>query len=263
MGRSSKKMKTLPEESNILVKTDDLKSNQTINEIIGQCSNQTFYFPKQFKYWMNSQFEIIRRSNFLSIRFNFKQNEILKFDSSVEINDLFLMSVLKDKVYQIYRQHIKESILLNETRERLKNNDYINSTADENVSQNDLLEGMIGNVVDHAKWLTNYCLNLPGFNKLNDVDFIQIINNATLFTMGIQLNEFYSNNEFYNVTKNGYQLSRNRLNLVFGSFIAYLYCLSHAKLKQLCLSDYEKALLYPVFVFSCDGIIILLVSFVI
>jgi len=192
MGRSCKKIKaklSSEEESRnlIIYKTDDLISNQIINDIIGQSSNQTFHFPKKFKYWLNAQFETIRNNEYLSNRFNFKQNETIKFDLSVEINDLFLMSVLKDKVYQIYKQHIKESLLINETKKRLKNNDYIDSSA---------------------------------------------------------------------ITKNGYQLSKNRLNLAFGSFLAYLFILAHAKFKELDLSENEIALLYALFLFSCDGILI-------
>ena len=99
------------------------------------------------------------------------------------------MSVLKDKVYQIYKQHIKESLLINETKKRLKNNDYIDSSA-ENVTQDYLLAGIIGDIVEHAKWLTNYSLNLPGFNCLNESDFMKIVNHATAMTYGLQLNEF-------------------------------------------------------------------------
>ncbi len=165
------------------------------------------------------------------------------------------MSVLKDKVYQIYKQHIKESLLINETKKRLKNNDYIDSSA-ENVTQDDLLAGLIGDIVEHAKWLTNYSLNLPGFSSLNESDFMKIVNHATIMTYGLQLNEFYYNNEFHHITKNGYQLSKNRLNLAFGSFLAHLFILAHAKFKELDLSENEIALLYALFLFSCDGILI-------
>ena len=261
MGRSCKKIKAkLSEEEEsrnlIIYKTDDLISNQIINDIIGQSSNQTFHFPKKFKYWLNAQFETIRSNEYLSNRFNFKQNETIKFDLSVEINDLFLMSVLKDKVYQIYKQHIKESLLINETKKRLKNNDYIDSSA-ENVTQDDLLAGIISDLTENAKWLTNFTLNLPGFNKLEEEDFMKIVNHATAMTYGLQLNEFYYNNEFHHIIKNGYQLSQNRLNLAFGSFGAYLFIIAHAKFKELDLSENEISLLYPAFLYSCDGILLI------
>jgi len=250
MGRSSKKIQESPY---CLIKKDDLKKIKAIKEIIGPIFNETIFFPKQFKYWINSQLESIRKNEFITNRFTFKQNGSIKFDLSVEINDLVLMSVLKDKVYQVYSKHIKESIIINETKTRLKNNDFIDSSV-ENVTQNDLLNGIIGNVVDHAKWLTSFSINLPGFDKINNSDFILMVNHATLLTIGFQINEFFYDNELYHITKNGYQMTRNRMNLAFGSFHSYLYFITHIKLKQLCLSDYEKALFYPVILCCCDGI---------
>jgi len=84
---------------------------------------------------------------------------------------------------------------------------------------------------------------------------MKIVNHATAMTYGLQLNEFYYNNEFHHIIKNGYQLSQNRLNLAFGSFGAYLFIIAHAKFKELDLSENEISLLYPTFLLSCDGIV--------
>jgi hypothetical protein len=155
-------------------------------------------------------------------------------------------------VFRVYKVYIENSEVLNISREFLKSKNYIDATV-ENVPQQELLAGLTRTVSEYTKWLTNLAKNLPGLSDLNLEDFMTIISNGSLLSIAIHMNEFYTSTESYHISHNGLQMSRNRMNIVFGSFNALLIILIHRKIKELCLSEMEKALFYPFILFSCNG----------
>lgn len=163
--------------------------------------------------------------------------------------EIIKLSILKDKVYQIYKYHIQKSPLINSTRERLENGDYIDSDA-ENITIEHLNKAIMCNISEYTKWITLFVKDLPGFDRFDLTDFTQMISNCSLLSMAIHLNEFFINGESYQITPNGYQLSRSRMNAGFGTFITSLFFLINEKTKKLDLSHNEKAIFYPFSIFS-------------
>ena len=167
-------------------------------------------------------------------------------------SDLFLISVLKDKVFQLYKKHIQLSQLLVNSRECHKNKNYIDSSV-ENVPVDDLLRGLIGSISEHSKWLTRFARELPGFSFINVDDFMQMVSSGAMLLFGMQTNQFYYNNENHTVISNNYQMSRSRMNKLMGTFKTGLLFEFHFVFKKLCMSENEIALLYPFILTSSNG----------
>jgi hypothetical protein len=159
---------------------------------------------------------------------------------------------LKDRVFQVFRDHIKKSIILNGTRERLKSGDYIDSEA-ENVSLDQIRTAIFSNINEYKKWVTDFSKELPGLKKFNQNDLGNMISNCALISISIHINEFFKNGECYQITPDGLQLSRNRMNAGFGSLMTFLFFLTNEKLRNLELSPNEKALFYPFSLFSAKS----------
>lgn len=167
-------------------------------------------------------------------------------------SELILLSLFKDKVYQIYNKHKKNSTILNESRRRLTSRDYVDETNEE-ITAADLINGVIASVTEYTKWLTRYARELPGLDSINLDDFTKMVSFGTLLTMGNQLNEFFCNEKLYYVTLNGLQMTRKRLDKVFGPICATLSLLAHSKFTKLNFSDNEKSLEYPFIMCNCNS----------
>jgi len=242
-----------------LIKMDAFKSN--------------VYFTGEFKCWLNAQIQLGYSyfSFFICVYFfkliNFfflvKINQKIKmidkdllptniaskccslftdeFLTDSFSSELLFYSMLKDKVYQTYRRHLNESATLNEINQRLKSRDYIDSSV-ENVFNEDLLTGVKETFNGFFKWFSDYIRFLPGFKNLNIHDLELIVLNGTHANLDIHLKEYFSKNECYFITNNGYQMSRVRLNEVFGTFTANLYFLAFSMLENFQLTECELAL---------------------
>ena len=93
--------------------------------------------------------------------------------------------------------------------------------------------------------MARYAREIPGLERFDVKDFTTIVSNSALLTMALHINEFYINNDYYQIVVGGYQLSRNRMNLLFGTFITSLFYLINSKIRKLNLTECEKALYYP------------------
>lgn len=173
---------------------------------------------------------------------------------SLHLNEeeIFLTAILKDKVFQLYKKHLLNSNLINQTTERLHKKDYIDAN-NENISVNEVWTGLMGIVSEHTKWLTRFARELPGFNDLIEEDFAAMIFTSTLLLYEIQINRFVTNNENYTILSNRVQMNRKRMLKLFGMFLTELVFEFHSKFKSFELSDYELCMLYPFIMCSCNG----------
>ena len=161
--------------------------------------------------------------------------------------EIIMLSFLKDKVYELFKRHIRQSFILNDTRERLKNKEY--KDAEDNIPIESINRGIGLNVFLYSQWLNSYIRDLPGLNKFDSEDLNALISNCSLLSIAIHVNEFYTENECYQIA-NGIQLTRNRLNLSFGTFMTCLFFMINNKIQKLNLSESETSVFYPFSLFS-------------
>ena len=163
-------------------------------------------------------------------------------------NEFALITILKDKVFQLYSKIIKESKVLNTSKERYETKNYINH--EEIVSIDEILDGILEIHEDVTTWLVNLTKQLPGFDKFKQDDLMTIALNSAQLTIGVHLKDLYFDNDVHVISSKGYLLSRNRMNLAFGTMISTFYFCMNNKLKQLDLSENEVSLYYP-FALTC------------
>lgn len=173
-------------------------------------------------------------------------NQLIKSE-----NELIQIAILKDRVFQIYKKHINNSVLVIDSRERLKAKNYIYSTG-----LNDDIEffkGLAEMIAKFSRWMTKYTKELPGFNSVSPEDLQTMILNSFITLATLHINEFYIDNELYFIIPNGYQLSIDRLKSSFGTFNASLSILSHSKIRLMKLTENELSIMYPFVLCNSSG----------
>lgn len=180
----------------------------------------------------------------------FKSPKVIDYNSNQ--CEIIMLSVFKDKCYEVYRRHIKNSHIINDTRERLSNKDFID-VEDKTLSVEEINSAIGLNIYLYNQWMNQYVRELPGLNKFDAGDVNVLISNCSLLSIAIHVKEFYFENESYQIA-NKFRLSRSRMNIGFGTFMTSLFFLINQKIKSLELSDNEIAIFYPFSLFSSKGI---------
>lgn len=165
-------------------------------------------------------------------------------------SELFCITLIKDKIYQLYKTHIQHSNLVNNTNERLRNKDFIDPSA--NVNQDQIITGLVYTIGDFAKWLTRFAKEMPGLNKIIVSDFSTIISSSVLFLYAVHNHLFFYDDDIHTIISNNIQINRKRLEQIFGNYLANLLYTFHAKFDKLCLSENEIAIFYPFVLISCN-----------
>ena len=159
-------------------------------------------------------------------------------------NDFIKMTLLRDKVFQIYQKHIKISTLINNSRELFRTKNYVDSSS-ERFSLEEFLNGVSLTISTYSKWLTKFVKELPGFSELSDDDLKQIILRGFMTTVSLQLNEFFLEKDTIFIMPNGYLMSKDPMNIAFGVNNSTVSFVLHSCLKKLDLTDKERSLIYP------------------
>jgi hypothetical protein len=268
-----------------LIKEGKDEINSTVEITDEKQLDELPFRRKEFKYWLSNQIKFVRenditkietknKNDYIKLSLNMPLESLNKMPSEVfnilrqhqlfestnilpttifqAENELFLISILKDKVFQLFKKHTASSTIINHSTEFFKNKDYIDSSV-ENISVDELLIGLVGSISEHSKWLTRFVKELPGFNKLNLSDFMTIVSSTSLLLFNTQQHQFFYNNENHLIISNKYQLSRERMNTLYGAFKTGLLFEYHNVIKKFKFSETELSLLYTFFLTGTNG----------
>jgi hypothetical protein len=214
----------------------DLKKNNFIKLVLEVYVDSTFECNLK-------PFDFIKQNNFFG-SLNVLPNSLFNGEIS-----LFYITFLKDHCYQIYKKQIQECKLIQNTNERLKTKDYIDSN-DPNVNREQIFYGVANSIGEFTKWLTIYIRQMPGFNTLNVTDFSTIIKGGVLLCYATHVNRFVVNNECFAIVHNNIQSSKSRLRTLFGTNLCELFFEYHSRLNRLKFLDQETCLFY-LFIVTC------------
>ena len=189
-------------------------------------------------------FDILRQHHLFDSS-NILPNTIFKTES-----ELFRITLIKDKVYQLFKTHLAHSNVLNNTSEKLKSKDFIDSS--QAVTHDQLLTGLVYTLGDFAKWVTRFAKELPGFNKLNLTDFSTMISSACMVLYGLHVDRYFTPVENYIIISNNIQVTKSRCFIIFGSYTELIFEF-HNRLSKLNLSENELSILYAYILTSCNG----------
>ena len=95
----------------------------------------------------------------------FQSHDLLPKTSLTCESELVVLSLLKDRVYQLYCRHILDSNIINNTKERLRQKDFI-SEATSDIEAYEIWIKLMETIADFSKWLTRFTRELPGFNEV-------------------------------------------------------------------------------------------------
>ena len=213
--------------------------NNLENHLSIRLSLNPFDLKKMFTF--NVSQDVMRHHSYFETK-SFVEKKIFQSE-----NEMFLISSVKDKVYQLYSNFTKNSPILNKTKEKMKSKEYIDSKC-EMISNGEILAAMAQLMEQFSKWLIGFVTELPGFDKFSSQDFDTLIANSTMHLHGLHQNEFFIDDELLAIIGNHprcFQMSRNRMNVAFGLFKANLIFTVQSKFKKLKLTQNEISILYP------------------
>ncbi len=182
-----------------------------------------------------SQYNLFEKNSYI-------ENRIFQTES-----EIFLISTAKDKLFQLFCEHTKNSSIISKTKQRLQLKQFFSSNSD-NISKNDVMVGMAELIEEFSKWLIEFLIRVPGFKKFCLEDLSALINCSIFFLLGLHVNDFIIDGEFYLILGKDpkcFQMSRNRMNLIFGTLKSNLIFDAHKKLQNLNLSCNELSILFP------------------
>lgn len=176
-------------------------------------------------------------------------------------NLVSFISFLKNSTYQIYKEHIKNSLLINNTYERLASRNFISPLEETNIGLIEISSDLMQSYAEHARWATKFIRSLPGYNRFSNQDLAIIIGNSILNLFVIQISVFITPNNSYLILKNGIQYSRSRMTLLLGNLITSFLFKFHESFNKLKLGEYELAMFYAFVISSANGNLLLLFHF--
>lgn len=171
-------------------------------------------------------------------------------DHQFSNKEYVLYSSIQTKVTNLYRTQIKKLNCVKNTQKRLKNMNYIDSSVESIF--HDVFANMITTFYEYSQWYTDFISELLCFNKMCSDDLNTIVAQSLILTFGLVIENFVVNNECYLIINNNMQLSRNRLNMIFGTILADLLFEFNYCLKRINFSEEEMALFHTLIVCFCN-----------
>lgn len=202
---------------------------------------------------LNDDFKSMDYMNLFNINNIMKKNPIISSMSLIpktSINDNFtiFISLLKNKVYQVYKKNIALSTILNNIQERLKTGDYISSIG---IDYDTLKYLFLQSQLETINWSTQFVKELPGFDKFDRRDLSSLINSSSAFFLSLQVTNFYKKDESFIILSN-IQFSKDNIKFLFGDFSEVIQKF-HNDFNRLKLTENEFCLFFPFVLSSCNG----------
>ena len=162
-------------------------------------------------------------------------------------NYLIFISLLKDKIYQLY---IEFNIDLENEEQENENNLILYPKEDETIQDINFI--LLWTISRFARWLIELVKYIPGLNVLSEDDLDAIISEHVYFIYAIERSKYFDQNTGDVVLENKTILSYECLKKLNGKEKTDLMVKFWIRFNKLDLTTKEKALLYP-FVLCSSG----------
>lgn len=170
--------------------------------------------------------------------------------SNANENQIIILTMLRDKAYQLYKESITEFDRDEKRALELINFGYkpikYNFTKDFMLL---LKEKLLDMLKKHAMAILYLINELPGFKRLNVHDQNIIASDTFFYMLGIRSIKLFKNNDFFLMLdyENNIQCNKEVIRMVAGDSVCDLIFNVHSSLNQLDLTEQEHALLIPFF----------------
>jgi hypothetical protein len=181
-----------------------------------------------------------------------KTNFSDKYLDTANENQIILISLLRDKSLQIFREQTKEFEcqeqralqLLDSGQYERKKHDFTYELV------NLLRKKTLLFLKNHVKSMLEILNELPGLQKLNKHDQHLILNNQFIFIFGIRTIKLFLADDFFLLLDENVQMDRNVFAAIMGENVRDSVFEFFFNLKAFKLTDEETALLLPYFLSS-------------
>jgi len=167
--------------------------------------------------------------------------------------DFIQIILIKDKIQQIYKSQIKESLVINNVNDRLNKKDFIEPSS---LSETESLEtqGMADSMIEFNQWMTRFSHTLNKLFQINLNDLSKMIYIGSIIFFGIHINRFFhsNTNELRFICSKNVLFKITFFIKLYGHNFAHLVLEFHSRLKRLNLTENELALLNVFMLFSCN-----------
>ena len=221
----------------------DQKVNQILNEEFSKEKNSNP--PKDNTFDLQS---LLRIYDVPLKSFNFSVNRKLlnsnsnepKFDQNYHL----ILSVLSDKIYQLYMEDIQS---LTKQRERALKLIFQGVKKFEGyaATKTDIWDGLLESIPQIVRSLTLFARQIPGLNEIGQKDFYTIINNKVFNYFILRNSQLLIYGESYMLLPNNIQYTRDWMLRIIGKEMTdalFRFC---EEFNMLGLRGKEFALLYP------------------
>lgn len=165
------------------------------------------------------------------------------FINTENLNLLFQISMIRDKVYHLYLE-LTDPLQkdLNRAQHLIRNK--ITKFDGDDATKEEAWFNFMKTLTVHSQALIMMAKELPGFNNLCLKDFNSIIKENITMTFGIKITKFYTEDECYFMIGD-IQMTKRWLSKFFGVRFKDFIFEFHRKIRNLKLNNREIALLFP------------------
>lgn len=172
------------------------------------------------------------------------------FLNSNSENFLIVMSLIRDKVYQLYMEQIKPfEKNIQECSELVKNKTKVFKGQD--ATREQAWCAFMKQMIWRLKAYLPYAESLPGFDKTCTDDLITTLNDSLPVIFGLLVTKLFVDDECY-LQQDEIQFTKRWMIEFVGADLAGCIFNFHNKINELCLTNQEVALLIP-FVLTSPG----------
>lgn len=161
-------------------------------------------------------------------------------------NQLIVLSLLRDKSYQLFKEHTKEFEKHETKAKQLIQSGYTIAKCDITKEMFVSIKNTILEILTkHALAIFQLIQEIPGFQRFDKGDINTLIKDNFFFLFGVRTKCLCKNNDYYLFLGEGIQLSKDTLGIIVGEEVRDNIFEFNSLFSMLNLTDQEFGLLIP------------------
>ncbi|CAF0902505.1 unnamed protein product [Brachionus calyciflorus] len=160
-------------------------------------------------------------------------------------NNIFILTLLKDRCYQLYKDFTLEYQKQYERAIRLIEKNFDCSIFSYNQTLEQVWKAFCLMTSDFTRRMVRTMKLVPGFDRFDSKDIATIVNERLFVCYGLCVTKLFLNNEFFVMLDSNTQLSKYWMEKLFTVTTSQKIFDYHAKLNSFRLTDGEIAILIP------------------
>lgn len=174
-----------------------------------------------------------------------------KYLNTDEEGKLISITLLKDRIYQLYNKYLKleERMIENAKQIAIRSAGDPNKFPGADAPTEAFWNTYFRLLYNCKKEFSGYAKEIPGFQAINEIDLDYLMRERCFFMYSLKITDLVIDNECYSI-EDGIQLSKKWISVSFDSKLAEEAIKFHNRLKKFNLSKSQIALIFPIILTS-------------